>query len=88
LIQDVNSPEELNISVKTLYNYLNVLEGNPKETSPEKLVTDLDNVVDVRDVALAHVEALINPKAGGERFLVSSSPSSFWFLCFEDNITH
>jgi hypothetical protein len=81
LLQDVNSPKELNISVKTFYNYLKFLEENPKETSPEKLYAEVDNIVDVRDVASAQVEALLSPKAGGERFIISGcTSSSFSFL--------
>ncbi|KAE9552581.1 hypothetical protein FO519_004198 [Halicephalobus sp. NKZ332] len=36
-------------------------------------------LVDVRDVAKAHILAMTNPKADGERFLVTYQPS-YWFL--------
>ena len=34
-------------------------------------------IVDVRDVAAAHIEAMIRPEAAGERFIVSDE--AFWF---------
>jgi len=41
------------------------------------------NVVDVRDVAKAHVAAIENPKAAGERFVVNDSSMNFrkWAAC-------
>ena len=35
-------------------------------------------LVDVRDVARAHISAMTNPKADGERFLLTYQPS-YWF---------
>lgn len=35
------------------------------------------NIVDVRDVAAAHVLALERPEAGGERFITSRGPFDF-----------
>lgn len=36
-------------------------------------------LVDVRDVAKAHISAMTNEKSNGERILITAQPS-FWFL--------
>ncbi|KAK6465332.1 Coumarine and phenylpropanoid biosynthesis [Scheffersomyces coipomensis] len=49
-----------------------LIDGTLKETGAAKQYLSL---VDVRDIAKLHIEALTNPKANGERFLAHSGPS-------------
>lgn len=62
--KDVNS---LNITSYQIHSKFT----SPPDPNPEIFAL---NIVDVRDVALAHVLALERPEAGGERFAVSAGP--------------
>lgn len=68
ILHQVNSPEKLNTSVGYVWA---LLHGSKKE---EDLLAPSGNCVDVRDVAYAHVEALVRPEAGGNRFAASLGP--------------
>lgn len=56
LIHQVKSPDTLNTSAKSVWKLVHNGQGAP------------GCAVDVRDVAQAHVEALVRPNAGGQRF--------------------
>ncbi|SJX66594.1 related to GRE2-methylglyoxal reductase (NADPH-dependent) [Sporisorium reilianum f. sp. reilianum] len=68
ILHQVSSPEKLNTSVGFVWG---LLHGSKKE---EDLLAPASNCVDVRDVAYAHVEALVRPEAGGNRFATSLGP--------------
>jgi nucleoside-diphosphate-sugar epimerase len=51
-----------------------LIDGHIKETPPFTL-----NVVDVRDVAAIHIEAMVNPQAKGERFLAGNSQAMSFY---------
>ncbi|TKY86860.1 hypothetical protein EX895_004148 [Sporisorium graminicola] len=68
ILHQVNSPEKLNTSVSFVWG---LLHGSKKE---DDLLTPSGNCVDVRDVAYAHVEALVRPEAGGNRFATALTP--------------
>lgn len=65
ILHQVNAPEKLNTSVSSVWG---ALHGSKSE---DDLPGALGCVVDVRDVAIAHVRALQVPEAGGERFAVT-----------------
>ncbi|VDN41785.1 unnamed protein product [Gongylonema pulchrum] len=44
-------------------------------------------LVDVRDVALAHIRAMCEPRSDGQRILVTSQPS-FWFIDIANVLRH
>ncbi|KAK6204846.1 Coumarine and phenylpropanoid biosynthesis [Scheffersomyces amazonensis] len=48
-----------------------LVDGYFKDGAPKQYLS----LVDVRDIAKLHIEALTNPKANGERFLAHSGPS-------------
>ncbi|KAJ7109565.1 D-lactaldehyde dehydrogenase [Mycena crocata] len=64
-LQPVSTPDELNTSSHQFYTML---------TQPSSLAARLTGAcwVDVRDIAYAHVLALLKPDAGGERIIVSA----------------
>lgn len=63
ILHQVASPDKLNTSVAAIWNLIN---GTGKKESD--LPGAAGCVVDVRDVALAHVQAIKVAEAGGERF--------------------
>ncbi|CDR98964.1 hypothetical protein [Sporisorium scitamineum] len=67
----INSPEKLNTSVGFVWA---LLHGSKKE---EDVLAPAGNCVDVRDVAYAHLEALVRPDAGGNRFATSLRPFTY-----------
>lgn len=68
IIHQVNAPEKLNTSVGMTWG---LLHGSKKE---DDLLAPAGNLVDVRDVAYTHVEALVRSDAGGNRFAASNGP--------------
>ncbi|SNX88046.1 related to GRE2 - methylglyoxal reductase (NADPH-dependent) [Melanopsichium pennsylvanicum] len=68
ILHQVDSPEKLNTSVGFVWG---LLHGSKKE---DDLLAPAGNCVDVRDVAYAHVEALVRSDAGGNRFATSLGP--------------
>nr|ODO02275.1 D-lactaldehyde dehydrogenase [Cryptococcus depauperatus CBS 7855] len=70
VIHQCDSPEKLNTSVAMFWDW-----ASGKKTEAD-LPAPLDNWVDVKEVALAHVRALTVPEAGGERFIVSAGTVS------------
>ncbi|KAG8923398.1 methylglyoxal reductase (NADPH-dependent) gre2 [Tulasnella sp. 418] len=73
LLHEVNSPDSINISVGLLRSAVIQPHEGGALTDPR------GNYVDVRDVADAHVQAILQEKAGGERFLVGVAP-----YCWQD----
>jgi len=71
VIHQIANPESINTSVFLLFQYFS---GEKKEIVPASAV---QSFVDVRDVARAHIKALENAKADGERFLLSSDNFSW-----------
>ncbi|PPQ78263.1 hypothetical protein CVT25_011722 [Psilocybe cyanescens] len=65
-IHEVKSASSLNYSLAVWYN--TVIEN---KTSTKEFLSASQAWVDVRDLALAHILALENPEAGGERILVT-----------------
>ncbi|SCZ94692.1 BZ3500_MvSof-1268-A1-R1_Chr12-3g04049 [Microbotryum saponariae] len=65
VIHEIHSAKSLNTSVGVFYSYLLGDKTSEDATKPAGLL------VDVRDVALAHVLALEKEEAGNKRFLVS-----------------
>jgi nucleoside-diphosphate-sugar epimerase len=70
-IQDVSNPDKLNTSIKAIWA---LSHGGKKE---EELSNPGGSFVDVRNVAQAHVQALVRAEGGNERFVVSSSNYTF-----------
>jgi nucleoside-diphosphate-sugar epimerase len=70
-IQDVSDPEKLNTSIKAIWA---LSHGGKKE---EELSNPGGSFVDVRNVAQAHVQALLRAEAGNQRFVVSSGKYTF-----------
>lgn len=68
ILHQVNAPDKLNTSVGFVWG---LLHGSKKEGD---LLAPSGNCVDVRDVAYAHVEALVRPDAGNNRFATSLGP--------------
>ncbi|KAG8853838.1 methylglyoxal reductase (NADPH-dependent) gre2 [Tulasnella sp. 330] len=70
MLHEVNSPSSLGSSLNGFRN--NVLLANKTE---EELLAPANTTgywVDVRDVAMIHALALVNPSAGGERFITAT----------------
>lgn len=67
LSQTTSDISSLNATSADFYRYVT----NPKISTPGGFS---GNMVDVRDVALAHVLAIETEKAGGERIIVSNGP--------------
>lgn len=90
VIHDVDKPENLNESVRDWYYNIveggrldnNALANTGYVTLPFALSVahrDADGFtralwVDVRDIARAHVLALLKPEAGGNRFIITAGP--------------
>ncbi|GAA6001609.1 SDR family oxidoreductase [Rhodotorula paludigena] len=71
LYHDVPTADKLNTSVNNFYQFL---AGNKGADDAQ---VGFGSFVDVRDVALVHVESLLREEAGGERFLVATDDSSY-----------
>ncbi|KAG8932119.1 methylglyoxal reductase (NADPH-dependent) gre2 [Tulasnella sp. 408] len=67
-IQQVTTVKELNETLRFFHEHTSI--QNPPKTKEELAIPG--SSIDVRDVALAHVVALTNSEAAGERFIVSS----------------
>lgn len=67
-IQEINSPEALNTSLSEWYS--KVILGQNLETA----ATQGSSWIDVRDLSIAHVKAIENEEAGGERIIVAKGP--------------
>jgi len=72
ILQEVNSPAELNTSMFDWYQL--VVKGSKTN---EELVESGGSWVDVRDLALAHALALEKEEAGGERIIMVTGPYKF-----------
>ncbi|KAI0765139.1 NAD(P)-binding protein [Fomes fomentarius] len=70
VIHDVDKPENLNESVRDWY--YNIVEGGRLDSNA--LANTGALWVDVRDIARAHVLALLKPEAGGNRFIITAGP--------------
>lgn len=66
-LQEVKDPSALNMPNNFFYD--NVIQG---KASNESLANDGGQLVDVRDLALAHVLSIENAEAGGKRLLISA----------------
>ncbi|KAJ3046283.1 methylglyoxal reductase (NADPH-dependent) gre2 [Rhizophlyctis rosea] len=74
-IHNIPSADSIPTSLQLLYKYI---ASDPKwKVTAVQPSTGFQAFVDVRDVAKAHVEALIRPEAGGERFLLSAANFSW-----------
>jgi len=71
IMHEVKSVDALNTSIAGFHAHT-----QPGKSEKELLAAS-GNWVDVRDVAKVHALALSNPKAGGERFIVSSGPFTY-----------
>ncbi|GAA5899521.1 hypothetical protein JCM6882_001139 [Rhodosporidiobolus microsporus] len=71
IIHQCESKEKLNTSVNNFYSFL---LGSKSAADAQ---VGFGSLVDVRDVARIHIDALVTPEAGGERFLVSNTDSSY-----------
>ncbi|KAJ3480071.1 hypothetical protein NLI96_g8612 [Meripilus lineatus] len=65
VVHPVSKPSELNLSSSIFWEVVSGADPLPNH--------GLAAFVDVRDVALAHVEALFRPEVGGQRFIINSS---------------
>ncbi|KAG0147581.1 hypothetical protein CROQUDRAFT_655967 [Cronartium quercuum f. sp. fusiforme G11] len=65
VIHQVKDAKSLNTSVNFFYDYL------AGKSDPETAKNPMGSMVDVRDVAIAHVQSLVIEKAGGNRYAVS-----------------
>ncbi|KZT38290.1 NAD(P)-binding protein [Sistotremastrum suecicum HHB10207 ss-3] len=81
IIHEVSSYEHLNTSSHQLYQ---TVKG---ERSNEELVKPVSSFGDVRDVAAAHVLAIITPEASGRRFITSAGPYTWqdWLDALADS---
>ncbi|GAA5864785.1 hypothetical protein JCM1840_004901 [Sporobolomyces johnsonii] len=71
IIHQCPSADKLNTSVNNFYQYL---IGKKDAKSAQ---TGFGSLVDVRDVARLHIDSLVTPEAGGQRFLVSNTDGSY-----------
>ncbi|ORY28191.1 putative dihydrokaempferol 4-reductase [Naematelia encephala] len=76
IIHQCDNPESLNHSIA--HRFWPYLVGGRQQSD---LPDGIASFVDVRDVGLAHVRALMTPNAGGNRFLICSGPFSGNDLC-------
>ncbi|GMK54055.1 hypothetical protein CspeluHIS016_0106410 [Cutaneotrichosporon spelunceum] len=79
LIHDVPSPDALNTSAANWYAYLSGQKSADDAIAPAGILCD------VRDVARAHVRALLLPEAGGQRFGVATR--TFTIQTLLDHVT-
>ena len=73
----VNAADKLNTSVGQWYAWLTGSKNGDDAAGP------LSNVVDVRDLAHAHVQAISLEEAGSKRIAVSNQPYT-WQLCLDE----
>ncbi|GAA6018335.1 hypothetical protein JCM10207_000809 [Rhodosporidiobolus poonsookiae] len=71
VIHEVPSADKLNTSVNNFYKFL------VGKSSADDAQASFAGYVDVRDVAALHLDALVTPEAGNERFLASYTESSW-----------
>ncbi|GAA6044393.1 hypothetical protein JCM8097_002086 [Rhodosporidiobolus ruineniae] len=71
IVHQCESADKLNTSVNNFYQFL------IGSKSAEDAQAGFGSFVDVRDVARIHIDALVTPEAGNERFLVAHSDSSY-----------
>ncbi|GAA6018687.1 hypothetical protein JCM11491_001261 [Sporobolomyces phaffii] len=71
IIHQVPSPDKLNTSVNNFFQFL------IGKKDAEAAVASFGSLVDVRDVAKLHIEALVTEGAANERFSVSNTDSSY-----------
>lgn len=71
IIHDVASPDKLNTSVNNFYKFL------IGEKDADAAVAGFGSMVDVRDVAQLHIDALVTEGASNQRFSVSNTDSSY-----------
>ncbi|GAA5992961.1 hypothetical protein JCM5350_003061 [Sporobolomyces pararoseus] len=71
IIHDVPSPDKLNTSVANFYKFLT------GEKDSEAATAGFGSMVDVRDVAQLHIDALVTEGASNQRFSVSNTDSSY-----------
>ncbi|GAA5878181.1 hypothetical protein JCM16303_002873 [Sporobolomyces ruberrimus] len=71
IVHDVPSPDKLNTSVNNFYQFL------IGKKDAEAAVAPFGSLVDVRDVAKIHIEALVTEGAANQRFSVSNTDSSY-----------
>ncbi|KDQ18875.1 hypothetical protein BOTBODRAFT_28363 [Botryobasidium botryosum FD-172 SS1] len=76
ILTEVASPSQLNASPQRFYDAVKT------EKPADALTSFVASVVDVRDVALAHVRALEVEEAGGQRFIVTKTSFS-WQLIYD-----
>ncbi|KAI0746594.1 NAD-P-binding protein [Daedaleopsis nitida] len=69
VLHEVDKPEHLNESVRDWW--YNIVEGKLDDATR---ANGGAMFVDVRDIARAHVLALLKPEAGGHRFIISAGP--------------
>lgn len=74
IIHDVPSPDKLNTSVNNFYQFLKGKKDADAATA------GFGSLVDVRDVAQLHIDALVTEGASNQRFSVSNSTFSFLSL--------
>lgn len=68
IIHDVKDEKSLNASINFFYQFLLGRINSEIANRPT------GSVVDVRDVAVAHIQSLLFEKAGGRRYIVSKQP--------------
>ncbi|GAA5914375.1 SDR family oxidoreductase [Sporobolomyces salmoneus] len=71
IIHDVPSPDKLNTSVNNFYQFLKGKKDADAATA------GFGSLVDVRDVAQLHIDALVTEGASNQRFSVSNMDSSY-----------
>ncbi|KAI9328453.1 hypothetical protein DFJ73DRAFT_665260 [Zopfochytrium polystomum] len=71
LLQKVSSVEEVNTSCKLIADYFTV-------DAPKIVIPIAGGYVDVRDVAIGHVQAMTVPEAAGHRFVLSAGHHTFY----------
>ena len=74
VIHECNDPAELNVTAKWFYD---VIFNN---TPSEAMEFPQFAWIDVRDVAIAHINAMVTPAADGERFIASYGQSNKFSL--------
>ncbi|CAD6582220.1 MAG: methylglyoxal reductase (NADPH-dependent) gre2 [Cyphobasidiales sp. Tagirdzhanova-0007] len=77
ILHQVNAADKLNTSVGQWYAWLTGSKNGDDAAGP------LSNVVDVRDLAHAHVQAISLEEAGSKRIAVSNQPYT-WQLCLDE----
>lgn len=76
ILGEAETYESLGVIQKMFYDFF--WNGSKKETDMPGLE---DNLVDVRDIALMHIKALLVEQAGGERLIGSAAPFCWQDIC-------